>query len=81
MKNFEGIDNGDVRAQLGVIMEDLRGLGRQVRKMTSSQLNNVGDRAKEMGDNVGDMVRDRPLSALLIAVGLGALVGMFWGRR
>lgn len=81
MNNQNAIDNGDVREQLGTIMEDIRGLGRQLRHVTSSQLHNVGDRAKAVGDSVGGMVREKPLSALLVAVGVGALVGMVWGRR
>jgi ElaB/YqjD/DUF883 family membrane-anchored ribosome-binding protein len=73
--------NGDVRAQLGVIMQDLRGLGRRLGHATTEQLHTLGDRARAVGDDVGDLVRERPLRALLIAAGFGALFSMICRRR
>lgn len=75
------VGDGDLRGQLNVIMQDLRGLGRQVKRLGSEQLHAAGDRAKAMGESVGGMVKDRPLRSVLIAVGVGALVGLIWGRR
>jgi len=75
------VANGDVREQLGVIGEDLRTLGRQVREMTTQQLHQVGDRAKAMGEDFGEVVKANPFRSLLIAAGVGALAGLFFWRR
>jgi ElaB/YqjD/DUF883 family membrane-anchored ribosome-binding protein len=75
------VANGEVREQLGVIGEDLRTLGRQVRQMTTRQLHDVGDRAKAIGENFGKVVGHNPFRSVLIAAGVGALAGLLFWRR
>ncbi len=72
---------GDLRSQIGVIGDDIRTLGRQVKQITSRQLHAVGDRATAMADAVGDRVRDQPMRAVLIAAGVGAVLGLLLRRR
>jgi len=66
--------NGDAREQLGVIGEDLRSLGRQVRR-------SVSNRAAEVGASFDEVVRESPVRSVLIAAGVGALAGMLLWRR
>jgi ElaB/YqjD/DUF883 family membrane-anchored ribosome-binding protein len=35
----------------------------------------------ELGDNVGSHVRDEPMKSVLIAAGVGFIVGLFFWRR
>jgi ElaB/YqjD/DUF883 family membrane-anchored ribosome-binding protein len=39
------------------------------------------DRARHLGDSVQAKVQEQPVKALLIAAGLGFLLGAFWTRR
>ena len=39
------------------------------------------ERIKEFGETVGEQVQERPLTTLLLALGLGLLLGAFFARR
>lgn len=75
------VADGDVRAQIGVIGEDIRNLGKQVRHLAGQQLHSIGDRANAFAEGVGERVRERPMRAVLIAAGVGALAGLLFWRR
>jgi len=77
----KAVANSAVRDQLGVIGEDLGALGRHVRDATTEQLHHMGDRARAMGEDVGDIVKSNPLRTVLVAAGVGALVGVLFWRR
>jgi ElaB/YqjD/DUF883 family membrane-anchored ribosome-binding protein len=56
--------------------------GADVVRETASQVLDQG-RAKaiEVGETVGAQVRDQPVKSVLIAAGLGFVLGMLWIRR
>jgi ElaB/YqjD/DUF883 family membrane-anchored ribosome-binding protein len=72
---------GDVSDRLSVIGDDLRTLGKQVRQGATRQLHAVGDRVKDAGENFGEVVRENPYRSLLIAAGVGTVVGLLFWRR
>jgi ElaB/YqjD/DUF883 family membrane-anchored ribosome-binding protein len=74
------------------VTEDFQKMGRTVRDATQDKFEQVSDKASEYYeqglDKVQDaacackqFVSDRPLSSILIAVGIGWLLGRFWKRR
>lgn len=71
----------DIREQLSVIGEDVRTLSRQVKELTGQHLRSMGERAKELGNDFGDRVRQNPIRSVCIAAGVGALAGILLWRR
>jgi ElaB/YqjD/DUF883 family membrane-anchored ribosome-binding protein len=74
------------------VTEDLQKMGRSVRDATQEKLEQVSDKAAEYYGQGRDKVHDatcackqfvceRPLSAVLIAAGIGWLLGRFWKCR
>ena len=73
------------------VTEDIRKMGRTVRGAAQEQLDQVGEKASEYyeqgRDKVHDVMcacmeklRERPLMSVLIAIGIGWLLGRFWKR-
>ena len=73
------------------VTEDLQEMGGTVRDAAQEQLGQVGEKAAEYygqgQDKVHDAtcacmekLRERPLMSVLIAVGIGWLLGRFWKR-
>ena len=84
------------RNQLGKqatkVTEDLQEMSGTVRDAAQEQLGQVGEKATEYYEQVRDkahsvtcaceqFLRERPLSSVLMAVGIGWLLGRFWKRR
>jgi ElaB/YqjD/DUF883 family membrane-anchored ribosome-binding protein len=74
------------------VKKDLQEMGETVRDAAQAKLNQVGEKASEYYEQGRDsvhgvacaceqFVRQRPLRAVLIAVGVGWLLGVLWKRR
>ena len=74
------------------VTEDLRAMGETVRDAAQEKLGQVGERASECCEQGRDKVhgvacaceqflRQRPLTCVLLAAGVGLLLGRFWLRR
>jgi ElaB/YqjD/DUF883 family membrane-anchored ribosome-binding protein len=74
------------------VTEDLRAMGETVRDAAQEKLGQVGERAAECCGQGQDkihgvacaceqFVRQRPLTSVLLAAGVGLLLGRFWLRR
>ncbi len=74
------------------VTEDLQEMGKTVRNSAREKLGQVGDKASEYYEEGRDRVcgvanaceqflGKRPLTSVLIAAGIGWLLGRFWKRR
>ena len=74
------------------VAEDLQRMGSTVRDAAQAKLGQVSDTAAEYGEQVQDkvhgiacaceqFVRERPLRSVLMAAGIGWLLGRFWKGR
>ena len=79
---------GEAATQVG---QNLRDLGGQVRDMASERYTQLRDqasqyyeqgreRAREWEENLEQYVQEKPLQAVLIAAGVGVLLGLLWKR-
>ena len=82
---------GNLRETASQVGENLRELGGQVRETATQQYEQLrqqaGDyyeqgrqRAQEMEQNLEQYVQEKPIQALLIAAGVGMLLGILWKR-
>ena len=83
--------NDQFGKQAKELTEDLQRMGRTVRDAAQAKLGQVGEKAAEYGDQAQDklhgaacaceqFVRERPLRSVLMAAGIGWLLGRFWKR-
>jgi ElaB/YqjD/DUF883 family membrane-anchored ribosome-binding protein len=74
------------------VTEDLREMGETVREAAQEKLGQVGERASECCEQARDKVhgvaraceqflQQRPLMSVLLAAGVGLLLGRFWRSR
>jgi ElaB/YqjD/DUF883 family membrane-anchored ribosome-binding protein len=74
------------------VTEDLRAMGETVRDAAQEKLGQVGERASEYREQGRDKVhgvacaceqflRQRPLMSVLLAAGVGLLLGRYWRNR
>jgi ElaB/YqjD/DUF883 family membrane-anchored ribosome-binding protein len=74
------------------VTEDIQKMGRTVKDAAQEQLGQVGETATEYYEQGRDkvrrtacaceqMFRDRPLMSVLVAIGVGWLLGRFWKSR
>lgn len=88
-KGQSATDN--LRDSAGQIGQQVRDMGGQVKDAAKEQYNNLKDRAsdyydqgKEMmekySDSVEQYIQEQPIKAVLIAAGVGLLLGMWWKR-
>ena len=74
------------------VKKDLEGAGETVRDAAQEKLGQVGEKAAEYCEQGRDKVhgvacaceqflRERPLRSVLVAAGIGWLLGRFWKRR
>ena len=84
-------DQGNLREAASQVGQNLRDLGGQVRDTATQQYEQLrqqaGDyyeqgrqRAMEMEQSLEQYVQEKPIQALLIAAGVGMLLGMIWKR-
>jgi ElaB/YqjD/DUF883 family membrane-anchored ribosome-binding protein len=85
-------ESSHIGQQLGVLGEDVKELGRMGKDAIVEKIGAVKDAAGhavahgrdkvvEYRDAVADRTREQPIKSLLIAAGVGALVGIVLGRR
>ena len=69
------------RAQSAVVRDDLRELGELSREVAQEKIEGVRRAARDFEGRVVDYVREQPMKSLLIAAGIGAVLGLLWSRR
>ena len=78
--------------QANEVTEDLRKMGRTVSDAAQAKFEQVSEKAAEYGAQAQDkvhgiacqceqFVRERPLQSVLMAAGIGWLLGRFWKNR
>jgi ElaB/YqjD/DUF883 family membrane-anchored ribosome-binding protein len=83
---------GQLRAKAGQAVESVREMGREagraaqakfegVRDTTADYLEQGRERARELGHSVEHQIQDRPVRAVLIAAGIGFVMGVIFMRR
>ncbi len=86
------VDGSDLRDQLRVLGDDIKELARLTKtalgqkveagKSAAHEVVDRGrDKAAEYRDRVSDLTREQPLKSILIATGVGAVLGLILGRR
>ena len=66
--------------QIDSIRADIQSLTSTVSKMANRQINRAQDKAVDAANQAEEAIRENPLSAVAIAVGLGFLFGVFTRR-
>lgn len=74
------LDTYEIAEQIAGIRADLQSLTSTVGRIASKQLGRAQDRAMETANQVEDAIRQNPISAVAIAVGVGFLLGVFTRR-
>jgi ElaB/YqjD/DUF883 family membrane-anchored ribosome-binding protein len=86
-----GPDQADLRGKAAEVSENLRDLGGQVRDAARDKYEQLSgeaqayytqgrDMAQEWEQGIESYVREKPLQAVLIAAGVGLLLGALWKR-
>src|SRR2546423_13086714 len=89
--NQSATGQGDLREAASQVGQNLRDLGGQVRDTATQQYEQLrqqaGDyyeqgrqRAMEIEQSLEQYVQEKPIQALLIAAGIGMLLGILWKR-
>jgi ElaB/YqjD/DUF883 family membrane-anchored ribosome-binding protein len=82
---------GGLRETASEVKENLRNIGSQVREQAGEQFDQMRQqanqyyeqgrqRAMEMEQSLEEYVQEKPIQALLIAAGVGMLLGLLWKR-
>jgi ElaB/YqjD/DUF883 family membrane-anchored ribosome-binding protein len=66
--------------QIDAIRADIQSLTSTVSRIANKQINRAQDKAVETANQAEEAIRQNPLSAVAIAVGLGFLFGVFTRR-
>ncbi len=89
--NESGPSQADLRDKASQVGENIRDLGGQVRDAAREKYESLSgeakayyeqgrDMAQEWEDGLETYVREKPLQAVLIAAGVGLLLGALWKR-
>lgn len=73
-------DTEDLGAQVDAIRADIQSLASTLGRVANKQLGRAQDTAMEKTHEAEEAIRRNPLSAVIIAVGLGFLFGVFTRR-
>ena len=73
-------DTNELANQIDAIRADIESLTSTVGRMANKQLNRAQDKAMETANQAEEAIRQNPLSAVAVAVGLGFLFGVFTRR-
>jgi ElaB/YqjD/DUF883 family membrane-anchored ribosome-binding protein len=87
----QGGGASQLKETAGQVASNLRDVGSQVREAAAQQYQQVRDSAQEYYEQgrekamewqhqVEDYVREQPIKSILIAAGVGALLGILWKR-
>jgi ElaB/YqjD/DUF883 family membrane-anchored ribosome-binding protein len=90
MTDRPGMDQ--LREKSGDIKQNLQEMGSTAKQLAQEKLEGVRDtmvgyyeqgrdRAVELEHSLENRIREKPISSILIATGLGFLIGMFWMRK
>ena len=75
------LDAYELADQIAAIRAELQSLASTVGRIANNQRGLVQDKAMETANQVEDTIRQNPLSAMLIALGVGFLFGVLVTRR
>jgi ElaB/YqjD/DUF883 family membrane-anchored ribosome-binding protein len=81
-----------IRNQARVVTKDVQELGGIVRDVAQERLDEFRDgaaecyeqargKARQAEDAVGTFIGQRPITSILLGIGIGLLLGRFWVRR
>jgi ElaB/YqjD/DUF883 family membrane-anchored ribosome-binding protein len=70
-----------LRSQTETVREDLRELGKITKDVANEQLEVARKEVKQMEDHLLTYVREKPVKSLLIAGGVGLVLGVLLARR
>jgi ElaB/YqjD/DUF883 family membrane-anchored ribosome-binding protein len=81
----------DLKENAAQVGQQLRDMGGQVKDAAKEQYNNLRDKAadyythgketvEEYTDTVEQYIQDKPIKAVLIAAGIGMVIGYLWRR-
>jgi ElaB/YqjD/DUF883 family membrane-anchored ribosome-binding protein len=70
----------ELNDQIEAIRADLQSLSSTVGRIANTQMGRAQDKAMETANQAEEAIRQNPLSAVAIAVGLGFLFGVFTRR-
>ena len=70
----------ELAGQIDAIRADIQSLTSTVSRMANKQINRAQDKAAETASQAEEAIRQNPLSAVAIAIGLGFLFGVFTRR-
>ena len=84
-------EQGGLKESAAQVGENIRNLGSQVRDQATQQYDQLRSqateyydqgrqRAMEMEQNLEQYVQEKPIQALLMAAGVGLLLGILWKR-
>jgi ElaB/YqjD/DUF883 family membrane-anchored ribosome-binding protein len=73
-------DTQELADQIEAIRAEIQGLTTTVGRIANKQLNRAQDKALETANQAEEAIKQNPLSAVAIAVGLGFLFGVFTRR-
>jgi ElaB/YqjD/DUF883 family membrane-anchored ribosome-binding protein len=73
-------DNQELANQIDAIRADIQSLTSTVGRIANKQINRAQDKAMVAANQAEETIRQNPLSAVAIAVGLGFLFGVFTRR-
>ena len=73
-------ETDELADQIDAIRADLQSLSSSVGRIANKQLGRAQDKATETANQAEEAIRQNPLSAVAIAVGLGFLFGVFTRR-
>jgi ElaB/YqjD/DUF883 family membrane-anchored ribosome-binding protein len=85
-------DSSQLRERAATIAKDVHNVGDAAKKVAIDSADAVRDTAREyldegtmrirhLGDTAYTQLRDQPIKAVLIAAGIGFLLGAIWTRR
>ena len=88
----ERVAGGHLRESAAQVGHDLREMGSQMKDVAQERFNRLRqqaaeyyeqgrERAREWEQNLEKMVQERPIKSLLIAAGVGVLLGYLFRRR
>ena len=86
-----GASAGSLKDTASEVGENLRNLGSQVKDQATQQYENMRqqatdyyeqgrERAMQMEQTLEEYVQEKPIQALMIAAGVGVLLGLLWKR-
>lgn len=73
-------DTQELADQIDAIRADIQSLTSTVGKIANKQINRAQDKAADAANQAEEAIRQNPLSAVAVAVGLGFLFGVFTRR-